>query len=248
MIPTELYIKERDKQVLLNQNDTELRTVKHSFTTQLVRTNHIKNFIYLGIPVLQYATDLMVMQELIWQIKPDYVIETGVAFGGSLVFYASILKALGHGMAIGIDIDIREPNRQQIAGHPLSRRIMTIQGDSTDKATLRQLRYMIGDYRKLKILVVLDSLHTHAHVLKELEIYSELVSVGSYLIVQDTAIEFYGHLDKNQDRPWGEGNNPWSAVMAFLKTEAGKNFVIDKDVETRALITGAIDGWLRRIE
>lgn len=248
MNPIEQYVKDRDERIEINQDSILLSAGVVEFTDLLVSTNYIKNFTFLGLPVLQYSSDLIVMQELIYAIRPDYIIETGIAFGGSLVFYASILHALGHGMVIGIDIDIRKHTRQALANHPLSRRIMTIQGSSTSKEVVKQLQYMTGtNYDKLKILVILDSMHTEAHVLKELELYAPMVSVGSYIVVQDTAIELYGHLDKNQDRPWGKGNNPHSAVMKFLKTELGKDFVIDKDVETRALITGAIDGWLRRV-
>lgn len=242
MNPTEQYIHDRDEQVKENRRNKELEIATYHFTEHLVRSNYTKNFTWMGIPILQYPTDLMVMQELIWKIKPDYIIETGVAFGGMLVFYASILESIGKGKVLGIDIDPRDSNMRVLEKHPLRNRIWITKGSSVDKHVIEAVRDFVRDG---KVLVSLDSLHTHAHVLQELRLYAPLVSMGSYIIVFDTAIEFYGHLDKNQDRPWGVGNNPATAVTEFMKNN--DEFIVDRKVEQRVLITGAPGGWLRRV-
>jgi cephalosporin hydroxylase len=243
MNPTETYIHDRDEQVRLNLKDRDLRVNTEKFIPELVRTNYTKNFTWMGVPILQYPQDLMVMQELIWAIKPDYIIETGVAFGGMLVFYASILESIGDGTVLGIDIDPRDYNMKILEKHPLRHRISVTKGSSTDKHVIEAVKDFV---QKGKVLVSLDSMHTHAHVLKELQLYSPLVSVGSYIVVFDTAIEEYGHFDKNQDRPWGPGNNPMTAVKEFMK--GNEEFVVDREVEQRALITAAPGGFLRRVK
>jgi cephalosporin hydroxylase len=242
MSPTEQYIHDRNEQVRKNMDDRDLEVNTYRFTEELVRTNYTKNFTWMGIPILQYPTDLMVMQELIWQIKPDYIIETGVAFGGMTVFYANILDAIGNGQVIGIDIEFREHNRHALRNHPLWGRMTLVEGSSIEKKVIDAVNLLNGK----KILVSLDSNHTHDHVLQELRLYAPLVSVGSYIVVFDTAIEDFGHLDKNQDRPWGKENNPATAVAEFMKNN--DEFVVDKEIETRAGITAAPGGWLRRIK
>ncbi len=252
MNPTEEYIAARDKQV--RQNIAELNNPNYGyddrqtnagriadFTEYLVKTNYTKNFTWAGIPIIQYATDLMVMQEIIWQVRPEWIIECGLAFGGMTAFYATMLDFMGHGYVLGIDIDIREHTRKALL-HP---RIALKQSSSIDEGLIKTVRELV---QGTTVLVALDSCHSHIHVLKELELYAPLVSVGSYIVVFDTAIEFYHHLDKAQDRPWGNGNSPYTAVQAFLKTEMGQNFVVDREVEMRALITAAPGGFLQRIK
>ncbi|WP_338516642.1 CmcI family methyltransferase [Alteromonas gracilis] len=143
---------------------------------------------WMGVPIIQNPTDILVMQEIIWKSKPDVIIETGVARGGSVVMYASILEMLGHGLVVGIDVDIRKHNRDTIETHLMGKRIKLIEGSSTDKSTLDEvLSYVEGDK---KVMVILDSNHTHEHVLKELEIYAPLVKRGQYLVVADTCVEY----------------------------------------------------------
>lgn len=244
MNSTEQYIHDRDEQIKLNMEDRDLKVYAERFTAELVRTNYTKNFTWMGIPIIQYPTDLMVMQELVWAIKPDTIVETGIAFGGMLVFYASILESIGNGMVMGIDIDPRDYNMNVLEKHPLRHRIFITKGSSVDKHVIEAAKDFVQNG---KVLISLDSLHTHAHVLHELQLYSPLVSVGSYIIVYDTAIEFHGHLDKNKDqRPWGPGNNPYTAVKQFLKEN--DNFVVDKEIEQRALITAAPGGFLKRVK
>src|SRR5262245_52420851 len=183
-----------------------LATVKYHYTY---------NFNWLGRPVIQFPQDLVAIQEILWQVKPALVVETGVAHGGSLVFHASILELLGGDReVIGVDIDIRAHNRVEIEKHPLAKRINLIQGSSTDEATVRQVRERIAG--RGPVVVILDSDHTHTHVARELELYSPLVNSDSYLIVMDTSIEFLP-AGQVKDRTWGKGNKPMNAVNVVLK-------------------------------
>lgn len=202
------------------------------------------NFTWLDRPIIQFPQDIIAIQEIIWQIKPDLIIETGIAHGGSLVFSASILELLGgNGQVLGIDIDIREHNRVEIERHPMYKRITMIQGSSIDDSIAQQVYDFARD--KKRVLVVLDSNHTHDHVLRELQLYSPLVTKGSYLVVFDTAIEDMPE-DFFPDRSWGKGNNPKTAVWEFLKTN--DRFEIDKEIQNKLLITVAPDGYLKCIK
>ena len=202
------------------------------------------NFTWLGRPIIQFPQDIIALQEIIWNVKPDLIIETGIAHGGSLIFSASMLELLGgNGHVLGIDIDIREHNRKEIERHPLFKRITMIQGSSTDPEIAKKVYAFAKD--KKKILVVLDSFHTHDHVLKELELYSPLVCSESYLVVFDTIIEDLPE-DYFPDRSWGKGNNPKTAVWKFLKKN--DRFVIDKEIENKLLITVAPDGYLKCVK
>ena len=199
------------------------------------------NFDWLGLPIIQFPQDMVAIQELIWKTKPDIIIETGVARGGSLMLSASILHLLNEkGKVIGVDIDIRPHNRSAIESHPLAFRIELVQGSSIDQLTLDQVKKYIHPDKK--VMVILDSNHTHDHVLKELDIYSPLVTKGCYLVVMDTGIDNMP-ADYFPDRPWGEGNNPKTAVHQFLKSD--KRFEIDKDIPNKLLITVAPDGYLK---
>lgn len=244
------YKLDRIEQMQQNRLNKKLRHAVEQFTPHLVRSNYVKNFTWWGIPIIQYPTDLMVIQELIFEIKPKHVIETGMAFGGSTVFYTAVC---GPGVVISIDIDPAwgdsKVSHETICLNPevihYLDNVYTVKGSSIDKdlvSVIAGLFFLQGGPN----LVILDSSHTAEHVYQELKLYSPFVSIGSYIVVMDTAIEFYGHLDKNQDRPWGKGNNPWTAVQQFMSEQ--DDFVIDKEVEQRALITGAIDGWLKRIK
>jgi cephalosporin hydroxylase len=184
------------------------------------------------------------MQEIIWAVKPALIIETGIAHGGSLVFYASILELIGgSGQVLAVDIDVREHNRREIEKHAMSKRVTMIEGSSDNKAVAEEV-YAFAQ-NKTPVMVVLDSNHTHEHVRKELELYSPLVTRESYLVVCDTVIEDMPH-EFFQDRPWGKGNNPKTAVWEFLqKTD---RFVVDKDLESKLLITVSPDGYLRCVK
>jgi cephalosporin hydroxylase len=202
------------------------------------------NFSWLGRPIIQLPTDIVALQEIIWSVRPDLIIETGVAHGGSLIFSASMLELLGaDGMVVGVDIDIRAHNRAEIKKHPMSKRIKLLQGSSTSAEIIDQVRQEAKD--RERIMVMLDSNHTHQHVERELELYSPLVTKGSYLVVLDTVIEQMDE-DAFPDRPWGPGDNPLTAVHQFL----GKNdrFEIDRDIEAKILLTVAPDGYLRCVK
>lgn len=183
------------------------------------------------------------MQELIWEIKPDIVVECGVAHGGSLVLYASILEIIGkNGKVIGVDIDIRDHNRKAIESHLLAHRIVLIQGSSTDESIVEKVKQQIKGHEK--VLVTLDSNHTREHVKAELDLYSPMVTKGSYLVVFDTLIEDMPD-DTYPGKPWGKGNNPKTAVFEFLKEN--DQFEIDYDFESKLMLTVAPSGYLKKV-
>jgi cephalosporin hydroxylase len=194
----------------------------------------------MGIPIIQYPQDIVAMQEIIWKVQPDLIIETGVARGGSVIFYASMMAMMGiDGEVLGIDIDIRPHNREAIKTHPMFDYITILEGSSTDNEIVDQV--FKTTTKKERVLVVLDSLHTHEHVLRELQLYSPLVTKDSYLVVFDTCIEV---MDKSLsvNRPWGPGNNPKTAIYTFLKET--DRFEIDESISDKLLITVAPDGYL----
>lgn len=205
------------------------------------------NFTWLGRPIIQFPQDMVALQEIIWRVQPDLIVETGIAHGGSLIFSAAMLELIqacggDSGEVIGVDIDIRRDNRKAIEAHPLSKRVRMIEGSSISQEVVQQVREVAK--HKQRILVVLDSNHTHDHVLAELKAYGSLVTVGSYCIVFDTVVE---HMPPEAfpDRPWGPGNNPKTAVHEWLKEHS--EFVIDKELEQKLLLTVAPDGYLRRV-
>lgn len=204
------------------------------------------HFRWLGRPIIQYPQDIVAIQEIIWKVKPDLIIETGIAHGGSLIFHASILEMLGHGEVLGIDVDIREHNKIEIENHPMYKRIHMIQGSSISEEVIKKV-YKFAKKKK-RILLILDSNHTHDHVLDELNYYSPLVQKGSYAIVLDTIIEDISKPTSrtHNKRPWSKGNNPKTAVKQFLKTN--NRFQIDKEIENKLLITVAPSGYLKCIK
>ena len=237
------YRDEKRQRVDAYAVDDEFRALSNAWRVMALRKQYMNNFSWLGRPLIQLPTDAMAMQEIIWEVKPDLIIETGVAHGGSVVLSASLLELLGHGEVLGIDIDIRPHNRQAIEAHPLARRISLIEGSSTDPAVVAQVRERAAG--KARVLVCLDSNHTHAHVLAELEAYAGLVSVDSYCIVFDTFVEDMPADHVWTDRPWGKGNNPKTAVREWLQSHP--EFEIDRSIDDRLLVTSAPDGFLRRV-
>lgn len=219
------------------------------FINETVDTQYTYNFNWLGRPIIQYPQDMIALQEIIWEVKPDMIIETGIAHGGSLIFSASmltLLEACGEiekGEVLGIDIDIRAHNKEAIEAHPMSKKITMLEGSSIDEAMIAKVHEFAK--RGKKIMVILDSNHTHEHVLAELRAYAPLVSIGSYCCVFDTVIEDMPE-GSFPDRPWDKGNNPKTAVWEYLKES--DNFVIDKDIENKLLITVASDGYLKRVK
>ena len=237
----EQFQQECFERIKANKKNEQLINAAKSFVKESTLPKYSYNFTWLGRPIIQYPQDIIATQEIIWQVKPDLIIETGIAHGGSLIFHASMLELLGgDGQVLGIDIDIREHNRVEIEKHPMYKRINMIQGSSIDEDIAKQVHDFAKD--KKRILVLLDSMHTHDHVLKELQLYSPLVTKGSYLVVFDTIIEDLPD-DFFDDRPWDKGNNPKTAVWEFLKTN--DRFEIDKEMENKLLITIAPDGYLK---
>jgi cephalosporin hydroxylase len=245
--------------IKLMAKDENLKKNATVFFNHLCEYKYSYHFDWMGRPIIQFPQDMISMQELIWSIKPDLIIETGIAHGGSLIFSASMLALLDFCEAIsgnrlldttnlrrkviGIDIDIRTHNRVAIEAHPMASLIQMIQGSSIANKTIDQVRTIAANYSR--VLVCLDSNHTHDHVLAELEAYAPLVSLGSYCVVFDTVIE---DMPKRMfpDRPWGPGNNPKTAVHEFLKTHP--EFMIDTSIQNKLVITVAPDGYLQRVK
>jgi cephalosporin hydroxylase len=172
--PTKEYFHNRDARLALNAKDKKLWNASGAFLKEIVRTNYSSNFSWLGRPIIQIPQDMFALQEIIWSMKPDFIVETGIAHGGSIIFYASMLELIGKGTVIGIDIDIRKPNREEIEKHSLFRRIEMIEGSSISSEVVEKVKAKIGDAKK--VLVCLDSNHTHEHVLKELELYTPFIT------------------------------------------------------------------------
>jgi len=241
------FDREVGERIAANMLDEKLQDTALAFMRASVAPKYSYNYSWMGRPIIQYPQDMVAMQEIIWSIKPDLIIETGIAHGGSLVFYASILELIsacggGEGQVLGIDIDIRAHNRKAIEEHPMARRISMIEGSSIETNVIAQVRDRAKG--KQRILVSLDSNHTHDHVLAELEAYAPLTTVGSYCVVFDTLIEDMQE-DAYPDRPWSKGNNPKTAVWQWLKSHS--EFEIDQSIHNKLLITVAPDGYLRRV-
>ncbi|MFQ5717977.1 MAG: cephalosporin hydroxylase family protein [Acidobacteriota bacterium] len=201
------------------------------------------HFTWMGQPIIQFPQDMVAMQEIIWAVKPDLIVETGIARGGSLIYYASLLELIGgDGRVLGIDIDVREHNRVAIEAHRMFKRIDMIHGSSVAPEVVAQVSSRCAGAKS--VIVILDSNHTHDHVLAELQAYSPLVTKGGYLVVFDTVIEEMP-ADSFPDRPWGIGDNPATAVRAFLKTT--DRFEIDRAIPGKLQVTVARSGYLRCI-
>lgn len=242
----ELIKFEKEKQLLinLNANNIELQNAKNNFNLASNKAKYSYNFSWMGRPIIAYPQDMIAMQEIIWDIKPDLIIEAGIAHGGSLVYYASLLDLIGgDGFVLGLDIDIRKHNRDLIEAHSMSKRIKMIEGDSTSLDVANQVYEIARD--KKRVIVCLDSNHTHDHVLSELKLYANLTTVGSYCIVFDTIVEELPENYMPGGRPWNPGNNPKTAVFEFLRSN--KNFEIDKSIDNKILVSVAPDGYLRRV-
>jgi len=241
------YFDEVKDRLRLNAENNQLKVAAENFVNKSIKNKYSYNYTWLGRPIIQYPQDILAMQEIIWSVQPDLIIETGIAHGGSLIFSASMLELNAScggppdAEVLGIDIDIREHNLQAINDHPMSKRISMIEGSSIAPEIIEQVKAKAEN--KQRILVCLDSNHTHDHVLAELESYAPLTSVGSYCIVFDTLIEDMP-AELFSDRPWGKGNNPKTAVWEYLKKHP--EFEIDKSIEDKLLITVVPDGYLCR--
>jgi len=236
------FLQEREAAILALASDDTLHSASLDWMLKADANKYSYNFTWMGRPIIRYPNDIVVFQEVVWRSKPDLIIETGIAHGGSLILSASLLELLGgNGRVVGIDVDIRSHNRKAIEQHPMAHRITMIEGSSTSLNVIEQLREIVKSHSR--VMVVLDSLHTHDHVLAELRLYSRFVTEGCYLVLPDTFIEYFppGYF---ANRPWDVGNNPMTALRQFLKEEP--NFTIDELTSSKALISEAPDGYLIR--
>ena len=241
------FENEREQRIWANAKNDSFINAANQFNIKSVKPKYSYNFSWMGRPIIQYPQDIIAMQEIIWDIKPDLIIEAGIAHGGSLIYYASILELLSiselsEGSVLAVDIDIREHNRKEIESHPMSKRIEMIQGSSVSPEIIAEIKKKAAG--KNKVLVLLDSNHTHQHVLEELVAYAPLVSKGSYCVVFDTFIEDMPD-GSYPDRPWSQGDNPKTAVWKYLETHP--EFEIDKSIQNKLLITVCPDGYLKKI-
>lgn len=254
---TEFRAEVNDR-ISANASNSDLNETTKAFLNASIAAQYSYNFEWLGRPIIQYPQDMIAFQEVIWQVKPDLIIETGIAHGGSLILSASLLAMLDYCEAaengevldprkpkrrvLGVDIDIRAHNKAAIEAHPLASRIDMIQGSSIDPAIVAKVHEAAG--KGQRVLVSLDSNHTHDHVLAELNAYASLTSKGSYCVVFDTVIEDLP-ASMFPDRPWGPGDNAKTAVHEFLKSNS--DFEIDKSIDHKLMISVAPDGWLKRV-
>jgi cephalosporin hydroxylase len=252
------FKQECESEIAALGGDRSLKKLTSEWIESVNSLKYSYHFEWQGRPIIQYPQDIVAMQELVWRVEPDLIIETGIAHGGSLIFSASMLASqdmrdaiemgetidpgVSQRKVLGIDIDIRTHNRQAIETHPMASRIQMIEGSSIDPEIVDQVRLIASDYQR--ILVCLDSNHTHNHVLAELEAYAPLVSNRSYCVVFDTVIEDMP-ADMFPDRPWGPGDNPKTAVREYLKTHP--EFEIDLSIQQKLVITVAPDGYLQRV-
>lgn len=224
-------------------DDSELQQLSIDVTT--VSDVHHYSYVWrwLGLPIIQMPTDVLATQEVIWATRPQVIVETGIARGGSVILHSSILQLLGEGTVVAVDIDLRAHNRAAIESHPLAERVQLIEGSSIDPNVVADVRKRIGGAER--VMVVLDSNHTHEHVLEELQLYGPLVTPGQYLVVADTIVE---HLPRQEHRPrpWGPGDNPKTALDAYLGDT--DRFVVDPDVNNKLIMTSSPGGYLRCIK
>ena len=240
------FEKQNKKNILKMSKDKTFQKLTKSWFKSSEKYQYSYHFSWMGRPIIQYPQDMIALQEIIWKIKPDLIIETGIARGGSLIFSASILQLIGKGSVVGIDIDIRKHNRIEIEKHSMFKRIKMIEGSSIDEKIVKKV-YQLAKNKK-RTLIILDSNHSHEHVLKELKLYSPLVTKNSYLVVFDTVIEDISTPKtlSHKNRPWGKGDNPKTAVKSFLKIN--NRFIIDKEIENKLMITVAPSGFLKCIK
>jgi cephalosporin hydroxylase len=244
MNPIDQFKQERVADITAMGRDEELKKKSLDWMLHADKYKYTYNYSWMGRPIIKYPSDIVATQQIVWDVKPDLIIETGIAHGGSLILSASLLELIGgQGRVLGIDIDIREHNRKEIEAHPMMKRIDMIEGSSVADDVMVQVK---AAAEKAKcVMVFLDSLHTHDHVLKELELYAPLVSIGSYMVLPDTFIEYFPKGYYAHNRPWDVGNNPMTALRAFL--EKNKDFEIDRELCDKLMITEAFDGYLRRV-
>lgn len=259
MSAEEIFAQERRDRVRSYATDANLNSLAHDWIFHSMQQKYLYNFDWLGRPIIQYPEDMVAVQELIWMVRPTLIVETGIAHGGSLILSASMLALLDYCDAVesrkvldpvaskrrvvGVDIDIRSHNRRAIEEHPLSHMITMVEGSSIDQSTVDQVRKIADGH--VRVIVFLDSNHTHDHVLAELHNYGTMTSVDSYCVVFDTFVEDMPP-KYFSDRPWDKGNSPKTAVHEFVKSD--ERFQIDRSLDQKLLITVAPSGFLKRVK
>jgi cephalosporin hydroxylase len=245
MDPISEFKSERATDITAMAADKELRQKSIDWMLHADKYKYTYNYTWMGRPIIKFPSDIVATQEIVWSVKPDLIIETGIAHGGSLVLSASLLEMIGgEGKVLGIDIDIREHNRKEIEAHPMMKRIQMIEGSSTAPEVIDQVRSIASKAKR--VMVFLDSLHSHEHVYNELQLYAPIVTVGSYLVLPDTFIEYFPKGYYSHNRPWDVGNNPMTAMRQFL--EENNDFEVDQALCSKLMITEAFDGYLRRVK
>jgi cephalosporin hydroxylase len=244
MDPVSQFNKERAEDIAAMAQDKELHQKSIDWMVHADKYKYTYNYSWMGRPIIKYPSDIVATQQIVWDVKPDLIIETGIAHGGSLILSASLLEMMGgEGKVLGIDIDIREHNRKEIEAHPMMKRIEMIEGSSVADDVMAKVRAAASKAKR--VMVFLDSLHSHEHVFKELELYAPLVTVGSYLVLPDTFIEYFPKGYYSHNRPWDVGNNPMTAMRAFM--EKNSDFEVDRELCDKLMITEAFDGYLKRV-
>jgi cephalosporin hydroxylase len=237
----ETFRQEADASALRLGKDAELQRLARDVIVQSDRHHWSYQWTWLGVPIIQMPPDIVATQEIIWKTKPQLIIETGVARGGSLILYASILELLGEGKVIGVDVEIRAHNRASIESHPLSKRIELIESDALSPTLHEALKEKTKNVER--VMVILDSNHTHEHVKRELELFADFVTPGQYLIVADTVVEYIPE-QEHRPRPWGIGNNPATALKEFMSSDS--RFELDAVTNSKLLLTSSPGGYLVR--
>jgi len=241
MDPVKEFHQQNKKHISNMGADQALQKKTKDWFNHASQHEYSYHFEWMGRPIIQFPQDMVAMQEIIWRVKPDIIVETGVAHGGSLIFHASMMEMMRlPGKVLGIDIDIRSHNKKALDEHLMRDRIEMIQGSSIDEDIFSKVRDIVDKYQKP--LVVLDSNHTHDHVKQELELYADFVRKDSYLLVFDTVVEFMDE-ELSSNRPWGHGNNPYTAVQDFLKSN--NRFVVDQEIDNKLQISVAPGGYLK---
>lgn len=244
------FQREKEENIRAMTQDKNTKRIGRLFMDHVTDYKYGYYFTWMGRPVIQHPQDMVALQEIIMEVQPDLILETGIAHGGSLILSASMLELLDiaapldkvNREVVGIDIEIRPHNRAAIEAHPMYRKITMLEGSSTDPDIAETVRRIAEKHET--IMVLLDSCHTAEHVLREMELYGPLVSAGSYLVVYDTLVEFE---DKpHTDRPWGKGNSPYTAVQEFLRTH--DEFTVDERIEQKIVITSCPGGWLKKVK
>jgi len=244
--PIAKFFEERKSDIDRMGKDKDFQKKSLEWILHANQYKYVYNFKWMGQPIIKFPADIIVQQEIMWKLKPDLIIETGIAHGGSILFSASMIEMMGvKGEVVAVDIDIREHNKKLIKEHPMYKNITMYEGSSIDPKIFEKVKNHTKN--KKCIMVILDSSHTHEHVLEELKLYAPLVSLNSYCIVLDTFIEYLpkGYSSQHGKRSWDVGNNPYTAMKTFL--EKNNNFSVDKNLSNKGMITETIEGYLKRI-